>query len=425
MPRNSKKRASSCEDLSPSLKTAIKKAKSANNRKLAIPKSKTDQSSSTPLPVDDFEMKDTPTPPEKVETQTPAVESKITSKPTKPIFVTSSLEIVRRTLEPMKLKIPPLIKRNSKTETSISCFTAEDKAKILQRLTFKAIHHFTYTETVEKPLIAVLKGLHRLDTVELNTMLERENIQAEKVSFLIDNEDYPVYLVHFKSSSITINQLQRNHKTIGNIIVRWEKLNRLKKRVTQCFNCQAWGHSSRNCGRPRKCVKCTETHDVGQCKRVNKEAEGSPKCVNCQGEHAASHRQCPVYKTYEQRLATNRNRRSRQPIPTTAHFVEDDFPALPAQRPHQQQHVNTSSNVNPSVSFAQAARLSRPPLRSQNRIANSTPNLAATQAKFLAIPNITETLTLFAEMTEELSLATDQGARLLILLKYTSPNNGV
>ena len=63
--------------------------------------------------------------------------------------------------------------------------------------------------------------------------------------------------------------------------------------VTQCFNCQSFGHSAKNCGSKQKCLICGESHSHKGC--LNKEAR-KPKCANCMGPHVASYKGCPEYK---------------------------------------------------------------------------------------------------------------------------------
>ena len=63
--------------------------------------------------------------------------------------------------------------------------------------------------------------------------------------------------------------------------------------VTQCFNCQSFGHSAKNCRSKQKCLICGESHSHKGC--PNKEAR-KPKCANCKGPHVASYKGCPEYK---------------------------------------------------------------------------------------------------------------------------------
>ena len=63
--------------------------------------------------------------------------------------------------------------------------------------------------------------------------------------------------------------------------------------VMQCFNCQSFGHSAKNCRSKQKCLSCGESHSHKGC--PNKEAR-KPKCANCKRPHVASYKGCPAYK---------------------------------------------------------------------------------------------------------------------------------
>ena len=74
--------------------------------------------------------------------------------------------------------------------------------------------------------------------------------------------------------------------------------------VTQCFHCQGFGHSAKNCRSKRKCLICDESHSHKGC--PNKEAK-KPKCANCEGPHDASYKGCPEYKkqAFRQHVVNN------------------------------------------------------------------------------------------------------------------------
>ena len=52
--------------------------------------------------------------------------------------------------------------------------------------------------------------------------------------------------------------------------------------VSQCFNCQSFGHSAKNCRSKIKCLICSEDHSHTGC--PNREAK-KPKCAYCKGPH--------------------------------------------------------------------------------------------------------------------------------------------
>lgn len=66
-----------------------------------------------------------------------------------------------------------------------------------------------------------------------------------------------------------------------------------KKGVAQCHRCQGFRHSSQNCRRPIRCVKCGEEHPAHECPRP---VTDLPTCANCSGPHTANNVNCPVLK---------------------------------------------------------------------------------------------------------------------------------
>lgn len=57
----------------------------------------------------------------------------------------------------------------------------------------------------------------------------------------------------------------------------------------RCFKCQRLGHVASVCKGERRCCRCGENHEYGQC------GEGvEPKCCNCGGAHSAAFRGCAV-----------------------------------------------------------------------------------------------------------------------------------
>ena len=63
--------------------------------------------------------------------------------------------------------------------------------------------------------------------------------------------------------------------------------------VQQCYNCQHFGHSAKNCQAKTKCVICGEGHSHKGCPNREKK---QPKCANCKGPHVANYKGRPAYK---------------------------------------------------------------------------------------------------------------------------------
>lgn len=181
----------------------------------------------------------------------------------------------------------------------IRCASAESKTLIENILKDKQVQFHSFTEANDKSVQFVLKGFDfEQSTTEILESLKANDVPATKVSVLFkgNEKSAPVFIVQFDKSATNLADLNHRFKRIDHASVSWEKLRPSSRKPTQCHNCQAWGHSSRNCQRKSKCVKCTGEHATADCPRTTK--EGSAKCVNCGGEHAASYRGCTAYKSY-------------------------------------------------------------------------------------------------------------------------------
>ena len=124
--------------------------------------------------------------------------------------------------------------------------------------------------------------------------LKLQNIHIIKVSKINFNKNKPD-LYHFLiqlTSDSSPTELTKI-KSIACQKAKWEPLK--KKEIYQCRKCQRVGHSSINCPRKYRCVKCKDSHDPGQCKIDKETAEKKNLyCVNCESfGHPASYRGCP------------------------------------------------------------------------------------------------------------------------------------
>lgn len=234
----------------------------------------------------------------------------------KPIFVEYPYKSVANIINNItSLKSVPLLKkmppRNAgKDSTKVLVATQEDKETLLKVFKKKIVPFHTFSEPQVKPSIFVLKGFERLALDEMKQKLIDINLPVVNVSFLKDAPEYPLYLISFERLKINIVTLQQQVKSIDNLIVKWERFDRIRKRITQCHNCQQFGHAASNCGKKYRCVKCTGDHQPKDCPRKSREDQGTPKCVNCGGEHAANYSKCPKFISYSN--VVNQHRVNRQ-----------------------------------------------------------------------------------------------------------------
>ncbi len=85
----------------------------------------------------------------------------------------------------------------------------------------------------------------------------------------------------------------------------------------RCFNCNKFGHTSQSCKVAAKCTGCGKDKHEGQC-------EGPKLCSNCNGLHASSAKDCPVWQKEIQRVRVEK----RISFPEAKHLVEAKMPTV-------------------------------------------------------------------------------------------------
>lgn len=218
---------------------------------------------------------------------------------------TTSFEEIKTVLAPLNLKTPPDVIKGAGTSFQVIPKSLADKVKVIEAMKVKNIANYTHCETDDRRKIFVLKGHHHVDNQELLETLKAQNIPAKAVSQIGRSQENPIYTVSFEKSTISLDVLVHQHKVIKwkeegvNLRVKWEKFKPSTKRYIQCSNCQLWGHGKMHCHMPRRCVKCLDTHALGECSRKERTDQGEPACVNCgKSGHPANSTTCEVYKKH-------------------------------------------------------------------------------------------------------------------------------
>lgn len=101
-------------------------------------------------------------------------------------------------------------------------------------------------------------------------------------------------------------------RAIDQAIVKFEFLR--KPTIIQCRRCQRFNHSASNCSLPYRYVKCTKSHEPGNCLST-KNNKFKPKCFNCNGDHTANNaKECKVFKEV---IASRENKKKTATTTTT------------------------------------------------------------------------------------------------------------
>jgi hypothetical protein len=200
-------------------------------------------------------------------------------------------------------------------------------------------HTYPLPDTFQTQL--VLKGIPpNVSEEEIREAVAALDIQTVKILQITKTDTstrkiltrYPVFVVTFTPGTDVRKVLQISK--LCHCIIRWEKYKNSRP-VRQCYNCQAFGHSSNFCGKSSRCVKCDQQHATEDC---TKPTGSPPKCTNCGGPHPANFSGCPQYLQQIQFQQQN-NRRPQQstlsvkPTTTPFNYQQTQFPVLKSPAP--------------------------------------------------------------------------------------------
>jgi hypothetical protein len=142
--------------------------------------------------------------------------------------------------------------------------------------------------------------------------------------------------------------------------------------------------------------------------------------VNCQAEgHASNSTSCPAYQKYIDIIAAKKQKdtRVRQPreFPATRYsWNQHPAPTVASQPPQSTSQPQIVNRNNREYRPFLSSQVSYPIYVTSNPLSQ----LRDIQAEFAAIPDIQETIALFASMVAELKSARSQSERLTVLMKY-------
>ncbi|GFY08293.1 PRE_C2HC domain-containing protein [Trichonephila clavipes] len=160
-----------------------------------------------------------------------------------------------------------------------------------------------------RPLKVVIKGLPISTEInEIQDDLTSQGFSVEKVAQLTRSKTkapLPIFMVELekKPNSLDIFKL----KKCCYLAVQVDAFNRRPK-VSQCYNCNLFNHSSKNCFMHTRCLKCGESHRTNEC--PIKDKIQNPVCINCNKTgHMANWSQCEEFpKKNTEKGETMRNR---------------------------------------------------------------------------------------------------------------------
>lgn len=149
------------------------------------------------------------------------------------------------------------------------------------------INQVRYDVTTEAKLISTFREeLEKIKIPSLNKNIEIEGLHR-KISNL------PTNLLLFK----TTDEISEKHLTDGKIKINNREYTIRKyidKTVTQCTNCRKIGHTKHQCKGQFACGRCGSS----ECRPLRC-TNNFRRCVNCDGAHASTYKNCKVLKQQE------------------------------------------------------------------------------------------------------------------------------
>ncbi|GBO99755.1 Nucleic-acid-binding protein from transposon X-element [Eumeta japonica] len=155
----------------------------------------------------------------------------------------------------------------------------------------------TYSLKEERELRVVLKSVSKefsLDEVKKDLLAQILPVRAVRRVTNRNRDPLDLVLVSADpSAKDNVKVIFFKIKTVSSLSGIKVELPHKRSSPKQCHNCQIYGHSSKNCFRKARCVKCLGDHDTAACTR-NKETDGPPACALCNTSgHTANYLGCP------------------------------------------------------------------------------------------------------------------------------------
>ncbi|XP_072935014.1 uncharacterized protein [Epargyreus clarus] len=181
---------------------------------------------------------------------------------------------------------------------AIYCYSSESHQKLQEGLRAEKMSFHTFSRKDERQYKAVIFGLpsyvEDLLSKELHS-LGFQGTTVRKLKTAAGKEvSCPPYLVQLPPGSDMSSF--RKIKYMYNCVVKIQKYKSNNFMGTQCYRCQSFGHSSKNCNLNARCVKCMEAHLTHECQKKNHNEPA--QCCNCGEKHPANYRLCSAHQSY-------------------------------------------------------------------------------------------------------------------------------
>lgn len=228
------------------------------------------------------------------------------SKPPPPIFVRGVVDFPGICTELIELiGVDNFICKSTVDHLKIQTANPEAYRTLVRYLRNEQAEFHTFQLKEDKPMRIVIRNLHPSTSTELiKSELEHrlyEVRQVTQVIHRISKIPLPLFFVDLEPT-IHSNEIFKL-ESILHTKIKIEEPHK-PKIISQCQNCQAYGHTKAYCGYTPRCVRCGDDHSSSACPNSRQDPM---RCALCTGNHPANYRGCSVYKNLQQRKKTNLN----------------------------------------------------------------------------------------------------------------------
>lgn len=187
----------------------------------------------------------------------------------------------------------------------IQCHTTDGHQAVKGGLLKDNVAYHTFTRKDEKLPKVVIKGLPGSLLDSLTTELESLGFPGAITTQIKLSKPVQCPPIIAQLPSGTDMAKFKQIRYLSNCAVTIERYRMSGNNCTQCYRCQSFGHASRNCNRPPRCVKCSQAHPTSEC--PNKGFIETVRCCNCEQDHPASYPHCKERLKYLERIKTKRD----------------------------------------------------------------------------------------------------------------------
>lgn len=170
----------------------------------------------------------------------------------------------------------------------------ESYRSLIQFLKEQEAEFHTYQLKQDKPLRVVIRNLHPTTPVDtIKEELEVRLFEIRRVTNVLHKVTKIPLPLFFVDLEPTTKSAEIFHlSALLHTKIKVEEPYK-SKTISQCNNCQEYGHTKTYCGYPSRCVRCGSNHKSPDCPNLRSDP---PKCALCAGEHPASYKGCSIYK---------------------------------------------------------------------------------------------------------------------------------